>query len=138
MIWPLWLITKCSLRPKNHPHLAIPTATPLEPSASFAHGGLAAGSQFVEDLVAVDAAVVADGELARVAEVDAALLAAEAVQQHHQRGKQPRHQADEAIIMRQIAKAGAMLNADPVEVEGLEILVRREVKQHHDEQHLGA
>ena len=27
--------------------------------------------------------------------------------------------------------------ADPVEVERLEILVRREMKQHHDEQHLG-
>jgi len=31
--------------------------------ASFAHTGLAAGSQAIEDLVAVDAAIVADGEL---------------------------------------------------------------------------
>jgi hypothetical protein len=51
------------LRPKNHPHLAIPTATPLEPLASFAHGGLAACRQAVEDFVTMDAAVVADGEL---------------------------------------------------------------------------
>src|SRR3954454_7247411 len=103
-----------------------------------AHGGLAAGGQAVEDLVAVDAAIVADSELGRVGEVDAGLLAVEAVQQHHQRGEQPRHQADEAILMRQVAKAGAMLAADPVEIEHLEMLVRREVKQHHDEQHLGA
>jgi len=59
------------------------------------------------------------------------------VQQHHQGHKPPRHQADEAVIVRQIAKAGAMLTADAVEGERLEILVRREVKQHHDEQHLG-
>jgi hypothetical protein len=64
MIWPLWLITKCSLSPKNHPHLAIPTATPLEPLASFAHAGLAARRQAVEDLVAVDAAIVTNGEFA--------------------------------------------------------------------------
>jgi hypothetical protein len=57
------LITKCSLRPKNHPHLAIPTATPLEPLASFAHTGLAARGEAIEDLVAVDAAIVAGGEL---------------------------------------------------------------------------
>lgn len=88
--------------------------------------------------MAVDAAVVADGKFARVPEVDARLFAAEAVQQHHQGHEQPRHQADEAVIMGQIAKAGAMLTADAVEVEGLEILVRREVKQHHDEQHLRA
>jgi hypothetical protein len=31
--------------------------------ASFAHGGLAAGGEAIEDPVAVDAAVVADGEL---------------------------------------------------------------------------
>jgi hypothetical protein len=36
--------------------------------------------------------------------------------------------------MRQIAKAGAMLLADPVAVECLEVLERREMKQHHDEQ----
>src|SRR3954449_8657262 len=138
MIWPLWLITTCSLRPKNHPHLAIPTATPLEPLVSFVHEGLAAGGQAVEHLMAVDAAVVADGELARAPEVDARLLTAEAVQQHHQGDEQARHQADEAVVMRQITKAGAMLNADAQEVERLEILVRREVKQHHDEQHLGA
>jgi hypothetical protein len=88
--------------------------------------------------MAVDAAIVADGELGCVGEVDAGFLAAEAVQQHHQGGEQPRHQADEAIVVRQIAKAGAMLAADAVEVERLEILVRREVKQHHDEQHLRA
>ena len=104
------------MRPKNHPHLAIPTATPLEPLASFAHGGLATGGQAVEHLRAVDAAVVADGELARVPKVEARLFAAEAVQQHHQGDEQPRHQADKAIIMRQIANAGAMLNADPVEI----------------------
>jgi hypothetical protein len=40
--------------------------------------------------------------------------------------------------MRQIAKAGAMLLADPVAVERLEVPEGREVKQHHDEQHLGA
>jgi hypothetical protein len=59
------------------------------------------------------------------------------VQQNHQRREQSRHQADEAVIMRQIAKAGTILLADPVEVEHLEMLERREVKQHHDEQHLG-
>jgi hypothetical protein len=106
--------------------------------ASFAHGGLAARGQAVEHPMAVDAAIMADGELARVPEVDARLLAAEAVQQHHQGDEQARHQADEPVIMRQITKAGAILAADPVEVERLEILVRREVKQHHDEQHLGA
>jgi hypothetical protein len=37
-----------------------------------------------------------------------------------------------------IAKAGAILLADPVAVECLEVLERREVKQHHNEQHLGA
>jgi hypothetical protein len=60
------------------------------------------------------------------------------VQQHHQRCEQPRHQADEAVIVRQIAKAGAMLLADPVAVKCLEVLERRQMKQHHDEQHLGA
>ena len=39
--------------------------------------------------------------------------------------------------MRQIAKAGAMLMANPVEIERLEMLEGQEVKQHHDEQHLG-
>jgi hypothetical protein len=42
-------------------------------------------------------------------------LAAEAVQQDHQGDKQPRHQADEPVVMRQIAKAGTMLTADPIE-----------------------
>jgi len=37
--------------------------------------------------------------------------------------------------VRQVAKAGAMLMADAVAVERLEVLLRREVKQHHDEQH---
>jgi len=77
----------------------------------------AAGGQAVEDLVAVDAASVAEGELGRIGDTDAGLLAAEAAQQHHQRDEQPRHQADGAIIMRQVAKAGTMLLADPVEVE---------------------
>ena len=40
--------------------------------------------------------------------------------------------------MRQIAKAGAMLMANPIEIERLEMLVWREVKQHYDKQHLGA
>ena len=102
------------------------------------HAGLAACRQAIEDLVAVDAAIVTDSEFACVGKVDAGLLAAEAVQQHHQRGEQPRHQADETVVMRQIAKAGAMLMADPIEVKHLEILVWREVKQHHDEQHFGA
>ena len=57
------------------------------------HAGLAPRGQAVEHLVAVDAAVVADGELGRVGEVDAGLLAAEAVQQHHHGDEQPRHQA---------------------------------------------
>src|SRR4051794_32079998 len=26
MIWPLWLMTKCSLKPKNHPMLVLPRA----------------------------------------------------------------------------------------------------------------
>lgn len=88
--------------------------------------------------MAVDAAIVANGELGRGGEVGVALLAAEAVQQHHQRDEQPRHETDKAIIVRQIAKTGAKLLADPVEVERLEMLEWREVKQHHDEQHLGA
>jgi hypothetical protein len=81
---------------------------------------------------------MADGKLGRVGEVDAGLLTTEAVQQHHQRDKQPRHQADEAVIMGQIAKATAMLMANPVDVERFEMLERREVKQHHDKQHLSA
>ena len=60
--------------------------------------------------------------LVEIGEVDAARLAAEAVQQHHQRGEQPRHQADKTVIVRQIAKAGAILLADPVAVECLEVL----------------
>jgi hypothetical protein len=59
------------------------------------------------------------------------------MQQDHQRREQPRHQADEAVIMRQIGKAGAILLPDPVAVERLEMFEWREVKQHHDEQHLG-
>jgi hypothetical protein len=34
-------------------------------------------------------------------------------------------------------RAGAILLADPIVVEGLEMLERQGVKQHHDEQHLG-
>ena len=49
---------------------------PIEP----AHAGFAACSQAVEHLVAVDAAIMADGKLAGVGEVDAGLLAAQAVQ----------------------------------------------------------
>ena len=45
--------------------------------------------------------------------------------------------ADEAVIVRPIAKAGTMLLADPVAIECLEARERREVEQHHDEQHLG-
>jgi hypothetical protein len=106
--------------------------------ASFAHAGLAARRQAVEHPVAVNATIVTDGELGRVGEVNSGRLTTEAVQQHHQGDEQPRHQADKAVIVRQIAKAGAMLLADPVAVERLEVLERREVKQHHDEQHLGA
>ena len=40
--------------------------------------------------------------------------------------------------MRQISKTVPILAPDPAEVERLEMLVGREVKQHHDEQHLGA
>src|SRR3569832_2362078 len=50
----------------------------VEPS----HAGLAARGQAIEDLMAVDAAIVADGELGWIHEVDAGLLAAEAVEQH--------------------------------------------------------
>src|SRR3954467_6070113 len=60
------------------------------------------------------------------------------MQQDHQRREQPRHQADETIVMWKLTKAGAMLLADPIMVEHLEMLERREVKQHHDEQHLSA
>ncbi len=41
-------------------------------------------------------------------------------------------------VMRKIAKAGAMLLAYPIVIKRFEMLERREVKQHHDEQHLGA
>jgi hypothetical protein len=58
------------------------------------------------------------------------------VQQDHQRCEQTRHQTDEAVIMRDRAKAVPILLPDPIEVERLEMLERREVKQHHDEQHL--
>src|SRR3954452_16171755 len=102
------------------------------------HAGLAARGQAIEDLVTVDAAIVTDGELGCSHEVDAGLLAAEAVQQHREGDKQPGHQADEPVIVRQLVTAGAILTADAVEVEHLEVLVGREVKQHHDEQHLGA
>src|SRR3954468_1962080 len=40
--------------------------------------------------------------------------------------------------MGKLTKAGAMLLADPIMVEHLEMLERREVKQHHDEQHLSS
>ncbi len=60
------------------------------------------------------------------------------MQQDHQGCEQPRHQTDEAIIMRQIAKTVPIPLADPVVVERLKMLERREVKQHHDEQHLAA
>src|SRR5512138_755395 len=40
--------------------------------------------------------------------------------------------------MGKLPKAGAMLLADPIMVEHLEMLERREMKQHHDEQHLRA
>jgi hypothetical protein len=106
--------------------------------ASLAHAGFAAGGQTVEDLMAVEAASVADGELGGIGEVEAGVLAAQTVQQHHQRCEQPRHQADETVIMRDVAKAGAILLADAIVVKHLEMLERREVKQHHDEQHLGA
>src|ERR687895_908739 len=60
------------------------------------------------------------------------------MQQDHQRREQPRHQADETVVMWKLTKAGAMLLADPIMVEHLEMLERREVKQHHDEQQLRA
>src|SRR4051794_4495092 len=60
------------------------------------------------------------------------------MQQDHQRREQPRHQADETVVMGKLTKAGAMLLADPILAEHLEMLERREVKQHHDEQHLRA
>src|SRR5215217_3174331 len=60
------------------------------------------------------------------------------MQQNHQRREQSRHQADETVVMGKLTKAGAMLLADPIMVEHLEMLERREVKQHHDEQHLRA
>ena len=102
------------------------------------HAGLAACRQSVEDLVAVDAAVMADGEQTGVYFADSTKLAAQAVQQHHQRREQTRHQADETVIMRQIAKAVAIMIPHPAKVKRLEMLVWREGKQHHDEQHLGA
>jgi hypothetical protein len=105
--------------------------------ASFAHAGLAARRQAVEDLMAVDATIMTDGKLGCISEVDACLFAAQAVPQDHQWCEQARHQADETIRVRQIAEAGAMLLANPVMVECLEVLKRREVKQHHDKQHLG-
>ena len=73
--------------------------------------------------MAVDAAVVADGKLGCVGEVETGLRADRAVQQPHQGHEQPRHQADEPVIVRQIGKAGTMLMADAVEVERLEMLV---------------
>src|SRR3954447_15851985 len=60
------------------------------------------------------------------------------MQQDHQRREQPRHQADETVVMGKLTKAGAMLLADPIMVEHLGMLERREAKQHHDEQHLRA
>src|SRR4051795_9866924 len=60
------------------------------------------------------------------------------MQQDHQRREQPWHQADKTVVMGKLTKAGAILLADPIMVEHLEMLERREVKQHHDEQHLRA
>src|SRR4051795_2239231 len=42
------------------------------------------------------------------------------MQQDHQRREQPRHQADETVVMGKLTKAGAMLLADPIMVEHLE------------------
>ena len=56
-------------------------------------------------------------------EVDAGLLAAEAVQQHREGNKQPGHQADEPVIVRQLVKTGAILTAHAVEVEHLEVFL---------------
>src|SRR4051794_10041724 len=36
------------------------------------------------------------------------------MQQDHQRREQPRHQADETVVMGKLTKAGAMLLADPI------------------------
>jgi hypothetical protein len=45
------------------------------------------------------------------------------------------------VVAREINSRGhveqAILLADPIVVEGLEMLERQGVKQHHDEQHLG-
>src|SRR3954452_9815140 len=50
------------------------------------------------------------------------------MQQEHYRREQPRHQADKTVVMGKLTKAGAMLLADPIMVEHLEMLKRREVK----------
>ena len=79
-------------------------------------------AQAIEDLMAVDAAIVADGEIVKIHEVDAGLLAAEAVQQHHEGNKQPGIRLTKPVIVRQLVKAGAILTADAVEVEHLKFL----------------
>src|SRR4051794_20955453 len=89
------------------------------------HAGLAACGQAIEDLVTVDAAIVTDGKLGCISEVDTGLRAAQAMQQDHQRREQPRHQADETVVMGKLTKAGAMLLADPIMVVHLEVLERR-------------
>ena len=52
--------------------------------------------------------------------------------------QQAGRQAHKPSIAGEFSKATPVLLSDAVEPEMLEILVGRDVKQHHDEQHLGA
>ena len=110
----------CSLKPKNH-----------------RNRGFAALSQAAEHPVSGDAAVVADGELGAVGEVDAGFLAAQGMDQEAERQEQPRHQRHEAGIARQLSEAIAVFVLDTMDVEGFEVLERARMEQRHDEHHLG-
>ncbi len=70
--------------------------------------------QPLEGAIAADARIGADGQFGAVGDVDAGLLARQAVDQDAKRCEQARHQCDETAIAWQISEAIAILLFDAV------------------------
>lgn len=101
-----------------------------------AHCAAPAFRQALEDLVSVDASIVADGKLGAVGKIDACLFATKAVQQHTERHHQPWYETDKPTIAREACEAITVFLLNTINPEMFEILEGRKMKQDHDEQAL--
>ena len=102
-----------------------------------AHTALPPPGGVEEDFVLRDAQVVADGQSRRVHERDARTRAEAGVEVAPERGERVALQLDEALVADEARERPGPLLHHLLGVEGFEVAVARQMKEHEDGHHLG-